>query len=444
MAKAKVAIVGGGFGGLNAAMELTKAGYAVSIIDRHPYTTFQPLLYQVATGGLNPGDVTYSLRRFVAEHRAPDTRFRRATVTGIDKENRLVKCTRGHDIGYDYLILSQGAGANYFGIEGAAENSKHIYTRGASLDVRDIIFSGLELLTARKDPDERFTVAVIGGGPTGIEMAGTLAEMKTQALPIIYPEIQQDNFRVVLVEMGPELLAPFDEKLRRYTLEELKKRGVDVRLNTAITKVEAEKVYFKDGGELDVDVVVWGAGIGAHAPVKDWGVPQGRGGRVLMNEDLRVVGEDRIFAVGDGALCEANPQPQLAQPAIQQGQLAARNIMALEAGQQTEKFVYNDKGTMATIGRGAAVVQFPEPEGGGKSRTVTGHIAWILWVVVHLRSLLGGRNRVQAMINMGLRYVTWPKSATGIMGDITDSPALKSRTAPNLDGDKALIAEEQA
>lgn len=442
MTKSKVVVVGGGFAGLHAVKALAAAGHPVSLIDRHPYSTFQPLLYQVATGGLNPGDVTYPLRRFTADHRNPDTRFRRATVTGIDKENKLVHVSRGNDISYDHLVLANGVGANFFGIEGAAEFSRSIYTRAAALDVRDIIFSGLEALASSKDKDRRFTVAVVGGGPTGVEMAGTLAELKTQALGVNYPEIPQDNFRVVLIEMGPVLLAPFDARLQRYTLSELTKRGVDVRLNTAITKVESDRVEFKDGGELDVDVVVWGAGIGAHGVVKDWGVPQGRGGRIEIERDLRVKGEDNIFAIGDCAVCPEDPMPQLAQPAIQMGEHVVRQIEALDNGQQLTPFEYHDKGTMATIGRGSAVLQFPAPKG-KEPKILTGIAAWTIWVAVHLRSLLGGRNQIQAMINLGMRYASWPKSATGIMGDITESPAEQARSIPGAPAPETKIAANE-
>lgn len=442
MTKSKVVVVGGGFAGLTAVKELAAAGHPVSLIDRHPYSTFQPLLYQVATGGLNPGDVTYPLRRYCADNRDPDTRFRRATVTGIDKENKVVHVTRGHDISYDHLVLANGVGANFFGIEGAGEFSRSIYTRGAALDVRDIIFSGLEALASSKDKDRRFTIAVVGGGPTGVEMAGTLAEMKTQALSLTYPEIPQDNFRVVLIEMGGVLLAPFDPRLQRYTLRELTKRGVDVRLNTAIVKVEADHVYFKDGGDLDVDVVVWGAGIGGHSVVKDWGVPQGRGGRIQTDRNLRVVGEENIFAIGDCAICDDYPLPQLAQPALQEGEHVARQIDALDNGEELTPFEYKDKGTMATIGRGAAVLQFPKKDDQAEPRIMTGIPAWFLWVIVHLRSLLGGRNQFQAMVNLGMRYSTWPRSATGIMGDITESPAESARSIA-VPGQKTKLQRQE-
>lgn len=433
-----VVVVGAGFAGLRATHELTDAGFEVTLVDRHPYTTFQPLLYQVATGGLNPGDITYALRRFASARKRHRGHFRRATVTGIDTENKQVLCSRGEPISYDYLVLSQGVGANFFGIDGAEDLARTIYTRGAAIEVRDIIFSGLEHMAAENQQDRRFTVAVVGGGATGVEMAGSLAELKSEGLPVLYPELYTDNFRVVLVEMGEHLLAPFDSSLRHYTLDQLRKRGVDVRLNTTIERVDPDKVTFADGGVLDVDVVIWAAGVGAHKVVKDWNLPQGRGGRILVDEDLRVQGFDNIFACGDAALIEKNPLPQLAQPAIQMGAHAAAQIEALATGQPTSPFQYVDKGTMATIGRNAAVVQLA-PLGRVPAVKFTGYPAWLAWVVVHLSGLLGGRNRLQAMVNMGFRYVTWPKSATGIMGDITDSPARRA-----LAGKDAQSAGEQS
>lgn len=437
----RVVVVGGGFAGLNATSKLTDAGFHTTLVDRHPYTTFQPLLYQVATGGLNPGDITYALRRFVSNQKHHLGHFRRGTVTGVDTDKKVVHVSRGEDIPYDYLVLSQGVGAGYFGIEGAEVNSRSIYTRAAALDVRDIIFSGLEALSSANDRDRRFTVLVVGGGATGVEMAGTLAEMKSEALPVLYPELQIDAFRVVLVEMGDAVLPPFDPKLRDYSLDELRKRGVDVRLQTAIEKVEATRVEFKGGGSMDVDLVIWAAGVAAHPIVGEWGMPQGRGGRILVNPDLRVQGHDDVFAAGDAVLIEGNQLPQQAQPAIQMGQHAAEQIIRLQRGESTEPFTYHDKGTMATVGRNAAVVEL-QPMGPVPAMKFGGFLGWLTWVVVHLRSLLGGRNQLQAMINMGFRYLTWPKSATGILGDIKESPAAQALAEGT--GDARQIADSDA
>lgn len=408
-----VVIVGGGFGGLSAAGVLAKRGCRVTLIDRHAYTTFQPLLYQVATGGLNPGDITYSFRAFAARYRRR-VRFRRAHVTGIDTDRRVVTTDVGAPIDYDYVILAPGVGANFFGIPGAQEHAKSIYTRAEALDVRDIVFGQVEALSLT-GTDETMTVVVVGGGATGVEMAGALAEMRTQGVPVAYPEIHPDRLRVMLVEMGPALLAPFDKKLQRYTLRELEKREVDVRLNTTIKEVRAHSVLIAEGDqerEEQADLVIWGGGIGAHAIVEQWGFEQGKGGRIVIGDDLRVKGQDRVFAIGDGAVNPDNPLPQVAQPAMQMGRHAAAMILAAEQGEPAQPFRYRDKGSMATIGRSAAVVEIA---GGPK---LTGFPAWLTWVVLHLSFLLSGRNRLTAMINLGVRYVMYPRNANAIIGDI--------------------------
>lgn len=412
-----VVVVGAGFGGVSATAELSKAGYRVTLIDRHPYNTFQPLLYQVATGGLNAGDVTYSLRYFSAKHKS--VRFRRSLVVGIDHDEQTVECEDGVKVSYDYLILGTGITTNHFGIPGAAEYSMSMYTRPDALKVRDTIFGGLETIAGLSDPGTGgFTVVVVGGGATGVEMAGSLAELRTNAIPNIYPELDQARVHVVLVEMGEHLLAPFEDQLRQYTLRELLKRGVDVRLKTAISEVHADRVDFKDGSSMPVDLVIWAAGVSGDPRVRSWGLPVGRGGRVEVRPDLRVLDNDKVFAIGDSSIIVENPLPQLAQPAIQMGAHAARQIVHLNQGEQTEAFVYHDKGTMATIGRGDAVVQLTN------GLRVRGIVAWLLWIAVHIVSLLGNRNRIQTMINLFYRSIG-PKRSGVIVGDVSETPAQK-------------------
>ncbi len=409
--KPRVALVGGGFAGQHAFRALIDAGFPVTLVDSHPYATFQPLLYQVATGGLNPGDVTYSLRQFTT-HRSGLGQFRRTLVLGIDHDQRQLHVAHGKPIGYDRLILCQGVGPGFFGVPGAEEHARTIYTRAEAQQVRDLIFSGLESLTVTPEAQRVFTVVVVGGGPTGIETAGTLAELKSEAIPVVYPELSTDNFRVVLVEMSPQLLSSFDRRLQVYGLRQLKKRGVDVRLSTAVARIDGSAVELADGSTLPADVVIWASGVTARPEVADWGVPTGRGGRILVDSTLRVRGLDGVYAAGDAALDPDHPLPQLAQPAIQMGRHAAQQIIAEYEGRALEPFVYHDRGTMAAIGRYAAVVEFP----GG--RTVTGLPAWALWVGVHMATLLGGRNRIQAMVNNAVRYLSWPRSATTIVGDV--------------------------
>ena len=416
-----VVVVGAGFGGLSATDELSKEGFRVTLLDRFPYNTFQPLLYQVATGGLNPGDVTYALRYFAARHEG--ARFRVAEVVGIDHDQQQVICDDGVRVDFDYLIIGNGITTNHFGIPGAAEYTMSMYTRAEALRVRDTIFGSLEIISGEPEMSTHgFTVVIVGGGPTGVEMAGQLAELKSETIPSIYPEINPARLHVVLVEMMDRLLAPFDESLQKYTLQELIKRGVDVRLNTAITEIEPDRVDFKDGSSMPVDLVIWAAGVSGDPVVRNWGLPIGRAGRIEINDDTRVVGEERIFAIGDASVAVNTPLPQLAQPAIQMGRFAAKQIARLHRGLETQAFHYHDKGTMATIGRGDAVLQVPV------GLKLTGVLAWVGWIVLHIAYLLGGRNRVQTLINLGSRYFG-PRRSNAIVGDVLETPKLRALKA---------------
>ena len=413
-----VVVVGAGFGGISATEELSKEGFRVTLLDRFPYTTFQPLLYQVATGGLNPGDVTYALRFFAARHEG--VRFRCAEVVAIDHDQQEVICDDGVRVGFDYLVIGNGITTNHFGIPGAEEYTMSMYTRAEALRVRDTIFGSLEIIAGRSDPNTSgFTVVIVGGGPTGVEMAGQLAELKTETIPSIYPELNPARVHVVLVEMTEHLLAPFDDSLRKYALKELIKRGVDVRLKTAISEVEPDRVDFKDGSSMPVDLVIWAAGVSGDPLIRDWGLPIGRAGRIEVNDDTRVVGEERIFAIGDGSVIVNNPLPQLGQPAIQMGKFAAKQIARLHRGLDTQTFSYFDKGIMATIGRGDAVLQMPA------GIRMKGVPAWVGWIALHIAYLLGGRNRMQTLINLGSRYFG-PRRSNAIVGDVLETPKLRA------------------
>ncbi len=420
-----VVVVGAGFGGISASGELAKEGFRVTLLDRHPYNTFQPLLYQVATGGLNPGDVTYSLRYYAAGHAGVS--FRRGEVVDIDHDAQEVVCDDGVRVPFDYLILGNGITTNHFGIPGAAEYSMSMYTRAEALRVRDAIFGSLEIIAGLSDPNTgAFTVVIVGGGATGVEMAGQLAELKTLTIPSTYPEMNPARVHVVLVEMAEHLLAPFDDSLRKYALRELVKRGVDVRLKTAISEVHADRVDFKDGSSMPVDLVVWAAGVAGYGRLRDWGLPIGRAGRIEVNGDTRVVGFENIFAIGDASVIVDDPLPQLAQPAIQTGKHAARQIARLYRGLDTETFSYTNKGTMATIGRGDAVLEAPI---GVK---LTGVIAWLGWIALHIFFLLGNRNRVQTLINLGARYAG-PRRVNAIIGDVMETPRTRALKASEGD-----------
>jgi NADH dehydrogenase len=377
----------------------------VTLIDSHLYSTFQPLLYQVATAGLNPGDVAYPAGGFVRRYGAI---FRRGELAAIDSASRRLKLTNGRELGYDYLILATGVSASYYGLKGAAENTFGLYTRTDAIVLRDHLMAAFERLSVDSGD---LTVTVVGGGATGVELAGTLAELRGTVLGATFPDVDPDRVHVRLVEMAPSLLGPFDEKLREYAKAQLLRRGVDVRLNTRISEVTDSRVRLVDSEDLPSDITVWAAGVAASQAVAGWGVPQGKHGRILVGPDLRVQGQDRIFAVGDVAINPDDPTPQLAQPALQMGRHAAAQILRLEGKSATEPFKYHDKGTMATIGRRSAVVQLA---GGLRMR---GTLAWLAWFVLHLVYLLGGRNRVSALINLTYRYIFWGHGGAVIVGD---------------------------
>jgi NADH:ubiquinone reductase (H+-translocating) len=413
----RVVIIGAGFAGLSAVGKLRKAGLHVTVLDKNLYSTFQPLLYQVATGGLNPGDVAYPVGGFTGKHNA---RYIRGELAAIDPAARVVRLVSGREFGYDYLILATGVSANYFGVKGAEENTFGLYTRSDAIVLRDHIMNGFEWLSADPDGRREFAVTVVGGGATGVELAGTLAELRNNVLRATFPDVDPARLHIRLVETAPELLMPFNHKLREYTRRQLVKRGVDIRVNTTIREVTNDQVLLADGTWHRSDLTVWTGGVAAPEGVASLGLPQGHAGRLLIRPDLRVEGTDRIFATGDVALDQQNPSPQLAQPAIQQGKHAAEQIIHLVRGEPTEPFRYHDKGTMATIGRRSAVVQLAH------GTRMTGTLAWLAWLALHLVYLLGGRNRVATLINLSFRYIAWGHGGGVIVGDepTEDVPAL--------------------
>jgi NADH:ubiquinone reductase (H+-translocating) len=403
----RVVVAGAGFGGLAAVRGLARAGTRTTLIDRNIYATFQPLLYEVATGGLTSSDVAYPARAVTRRHQAA---FRHGELTDIDPAARQITLADGAALGYDYLILATGVAAAYYGIPGAAEYSLGLYTRHDAIVLRDRIMTGLEYLSLAGLRND-VAVTVIGGGATGVELAGSLADLRNIALAASYPEIDRGRLHIALIEQAPALLMPFHPALRDYTCRELEGRGVDVRLGTAIAQITPSQVVLADGSALPSDVTVWAAGVAAPDADRQWGLPQGARGRILAGADLRVHGQDRIFAVGDIALIEDQPLPQLAQPALQMGKHAANQIRRLEAGRPTVPFRYRDKGIMATIGYRSAVVELP------RWLRIHGTLAWLAWLALHLITLLGGRNRITALVNMSWRYLAWRSGGGFIVGD---------------------------
>ena len=403
-------ICGAGFAGLSAISRLTRAGLRVTLVDGHLYSTFQPLLYQVATAGLNPGDVAYPAGGFAGRYGAA---FRHGELAAIDQASRTIKLTNGLELGYDYLIVATGVAAAYHGIKGAAEHSFALYTRTDAIALRDHLTAAFERLSVESG-DLHITVA--GGGATGVELAGTLAELGATVLAATFPDVDPARMHVRLIELAPSLLVAFHEKLREYARVQLDKRGVDIRLDTRIVEITGQQVLLADGEALPSQLTVWAAGVGASDALAGWGLPQGQGGRIVIGPDLRVRGQDRIFAVGDIAVNPDDPTPQLAQPALQMGRHAAAQIVRLQRQTPTVPFKYHDKGIMATIGRRSAVVQLAQ------GPRLTGTLAWLSWLGLHLFYLLGGRNRISTMINLTYRYVAWGHGGAVIVGDQPKDP----------------------
>jgi NADH dehydrogenase len=401
----RVLVCGAGFGGMASVRGLARAGMHVTLLDENLYSTFQPLLYQVATAGLNPGDVAYPAGGIARRRHAI---YRRGELAAIDTAGRRAKLADGREMEYDYLVLATGVTAAYFGIKGAAENTFGLYTRKDAIVLRDHIMAGIQRLS---EEDGDFNVTVVGGGATGVELSGTLSELRNEVFRNTFPDVDPGRLHVRLVEMAPVLLGPFNERLQQYALKQLRHRGVDIKLSTEIHEVTADQVLLASGESLPSDLTVWAAGVAASGTTAGWGLPQGKNGRIVVGPDLRVQGQDRIFAVGDIAINPDDPTPQLAQPALQMGGHAAKQIVRLTKGQATVPFRYHDKGIMATIGRKSAVVQLA---GGLRIR---GTLAWLAWLALHLVYLLGGRNRVSTMINLSWRYLAWGHGGGVIVGD---------------------------
>jgi NADH:ubiquinone reductase (H+-translocating) len=403
----EVVIIGGGFAGLSAMQALARSGARVTVVDRNVYSTFQPLLYEVATAGLTAADVAYPL--WTATGRSGAS-FRKGELASLDLKRRTATLSAGEQLTFDYLIIATGVSAAFFGVAGAAEHALSLYTRRDAVTLRNTLMDELERRNeGLTDPE--LDITVVGGGATGVELAGTLAELRNLALPAVYPQIDRSMFRVRLIEMGPALLAPYQDRLRRYTRQQLVNRGVEVLLDTAIKEVRAGSVLLDDGSEHRSDITVWAAGV--TAPEAGWtaGLPRGKGGRIEVDADLCVIGHDRVYAAGDVCINTADPIAQLAQPALQQGKHAGEQVSRLIGGQPTRPFTYHDKGIMATIGRRSAVVQL---RGGLRLR---GTLAWLAWLGLHLIYLLGNRNRVVTLVNLSWRYLTWSRGGGVIVGD---------------------------
>lgn len=402
-----VVVVGAGFGGLAVARGLDKLPVEVTLVDRQNFTTFQPLLYQVATAGLNAADVAHPVRGLF--HRQRNLRVQRGEVTGVDWERRRALLADQRDLPFDHLVVAMGAVATWFGVPGAEEHAIPLYTLDDAVTLRNHVLERFEAADADPTLVDRgeLNFVVVGGGPTGVETAGALAELFSVVFRRDYPSLGVGRARVVLVEAREALLAPFHASSQRAALDTLRARQVEVRLEEPVAEVTPEHVRFASGEVLSTRTVIWAAGVRAHPIAAALGLPVTRAGRVEVGDDLGVEGHEGVWAVGDVAAPRdhrgGGPLPQVAPVAMQTGAHVARQIGRLLEGRPTQPFRYRDKGTMATVGRRAAVAELP-----GRIR-LRGTLAWFAWLGLHLLYVAGLRNRLSVLLNWAWAYVTWDR-----------------------------------
>ena len=404
----RVVIVGAGFGGLKLARKLSgRKEFQVVLINRQNYHEFQPLYYQVATAGLEANAVLFPLRSVFSN--CKNVHIRVTNVTGVRPADKAVDTELG-PVTYDYLVMATGADTNFFNQQNIIEKALPMKSVSEAIALRNRMLQNFEDALSVESVDEKegfMDVVVVGGGPTGVELCGTLAEMRKTVLPKDYPELDFLMMDIYLVQSGPVLLEPMSKQAQEHSLTYLHNLGVNVRLNTRVKDFDGRIVTMSDGSTLRTNNLIWAAGVKAN-PLA--GLPAdvlGRGGRVLVNRYSQVQGFTDIFAIGDVALMTEEKwpdgHPQVAQPAIQQGKLLAKNMLRWLHGEQPEEFTYHDLGTMATIGRGLAVVDLPFLK-------FQGFFAWLTWLFVHLMSIVGVKNRLSIFLNWMFNYLTYNNS----------------------------------
>jgi NADH dehydrogenase len=405
---ARVVIVGGGFGGLQAAKALADAPVHVTLVDRRNHHLFQPLLYQVATAALSPADIAHPIRSVLRGQQNADVVLAGVETIDVAAKEIVLEEDAGR-LPYDYLILAAGANHAYFGHDEWAPSAPGLKTLEDALDIRRRILISFEEAERESDPARRkalMTFVVVGGGPTGVEMAGAIAEIARFSLARDFRHIDTRDARVVLIEAGTELLAAFPDRLSRRSLQDLERLGVDVRFGKPVTAIAPEAVTVGDE-TIPANTIIWAAGVQASPLGRSLGVDLDRAGRVLVNPDLTVPGHPEIFVIGDMASLQdarGRPLPGVAQVAMQQGAWAAANILRAIEGKPARPFHYRDLGNMATIGRNSAVADI-------RGLRLTGFVAWLAWAVVHILSLIGFRNRVLVGLQWLWSYLTLQRGA---------------------------------
>jgi NADH:quinone reductase (non-electrogenic) len=407
----RVVVLGAGFGGLYAVRRLGRAGIPTLWIDARNYHCFLPLLYQVAIAGLEPQEIAYPARSIL--RRLPSVDFRLARVVAADPAARTLRTAGGESIPYSHLIVATGGHAEDFGIPGVREHTFRLYDLEDARALRNHVLVVLERAVVADDATERrslLTFVLVGGGATGVEMAGALAEFRRHVVPRDY-RLPADQARIVLLEAAPHLLAPYPPELRDRARRDLEAMGVEVRTGTRVERVTAGRVEVHGGEAIDTATAIWTAGIRAAPVTAALGLTTGRSGRLRVDATLRVIGDEHVFAAGDVALVDgAERLPQVAQLAIQQGQHAATNIMQAMRGEPLLPFHYRDKGSLATIGRSRAVAVI------GRMR-LAGRLAWWVWLVVHITMLIGFRNRLVVLVNWAWSYLTYDFGLRAIVGE---------------------------
>ena len=411
----RVVVVGGGFAGLNVVKGLSNKPVLVTIIDQHNFHTFLPLLYQVATAGLEPTDVAYPIRTIFG--RATNVQFRHGRVTDVDHERRVVRLHGGAEVAFDHLVLACGATAAFFGVPGAREFAMPLYSLSDARHLRNHLLLTLEDADTRAgDSPVALSFVVVGGGPTGVETAGALLELLDVCVRRDRLRIDRASSKVILVDVAERLLGAFPSSASAYAAEQLTRKGVEVRLGESVVSVDATGVTLAGGGRIETTTVVWAAGVTAVGTMAAHsGRPAGPSGRVVVRPDLSVLDVSDVWAVGDGAAVidadSGSVCPQLAPVAIQSGRHCAEQILRVIAGEATVPFSYRDKGIMATIGRRSAVAKLHS------GPVITGTLGWLAWLALHLFYLIGFRNRIRVIVNWTWRYFDWPSGPRLIIAD---------------------------
>ncbi|TVP76139.1 MAG: NAD(P)/FAD-dependent oxidoreductase [Gemmatimonadales bacterium] len=407
----RVVVAGAGFAGLWAVQKLDGEDVDVVLLDRQNYHTFLPLLYQVAAAELGPTEIAYPVRSIL--RKAKNVTFRMGEITEVDPGERIVR-TSTDELSYDHLVLAMGATTHFFGVEGAAKHAFPLRAMDEAVPLRHHVLSCFEAAAHEEDADRRrrlLTFAVVGGGPTGVEFSGALAELVHGPLQRDYPMLDMDQVRIVLLEAMDRVLGGMPEGLSDYARDRLERRKVEVRLDTPVEGVEATRIHLAGGETLDTETVVWTGGVKGVPGPEAWGLPMGPGMRVRVEPTMAVPGHEGVWVAGDLAYLEdedGEPHPGVAPVAIQQGSLVAANILRVEGGESLREFRYRDPGMMAVIGRNAAVARV-----GG--RTFTGFVAWVMWLVVHVAKLIGFRNRALVLVNWAWNYISFERAVRLIL-----------------------------